>query len=237
MKKRIWELDFLRGAFVLGMVLVHLIYDLQSIWNTTLFSDNPLYNFLSEWGGALFFLVSGICVTLGSHPIRRGFIVFGCGLVVSVVTWGLYALDLAGKGLIIYFGVLHCLGICMLLWPLFRRLPWWILAVLAAAIIVYGIYLDDVRYDCSMWLIPLGFKPYRFASSDYFALLPFLGFFLAGSLIGRFVYADKTTRFPKIDPRNGVIRFFSLLGRWSLPIYLLHQPVLTGLVALLEVIL
>lgn len=236
MKKRIWELDALRGLFIIGMVFVHLIYDLQSFFGASLLSDNPLYHFLLDWGGSLFFILSGICVTLGSHPIRRGLIVFACGLVVSAVTWGLYALDFADKSLIIYFGVLHCLGVCMLLWPLFRRIPWFLNAPLAAFIILYGIYLDPLRFDCSMWLLPLGYKPLMFSSSDYFALMPFFGFFLAGALIGKFVYKDKITLFPKVNDQNWLIRFFSLMGRWSLPIYMLHQPVITGIVSLLEVI-
>lgn len=237
MKKRIWELDALRGLFILAMVAVHLIYDLQSFFGASLLVDNPLYNFILEWGGSVFFLISGICATLGSHPVRRGLIVFGCGLVVSAVTWGMYALDFAGRGMIIYFGVLHCLGVCMLLWPLFQRIPWFINGVLALFMIVYGVYLDPLRFDCSMWLIPLGFKPYRFATSDYFALMPFLGFFLAGTLLGKWVYKEKTTRFPKANPENFLIRFLTLMGKWSLPIYMLHQPVLTGVVALLEVLL
>lgn len=237
MKKRIWELDFLRGLFILGMVIVHLIYDLQSFFGASLFADNALFIFIQDWGGALFFLLSGICVTLGSRPIRRGLIVMGCALVVSAVTWGMYALDLAGRGMIIYFGVLHCLSVCMLLWPLFRRIPWWINGILAVFLIVYGVYLDPLRFDCSFWLIPLGFKSLTFASSDYFALMPFFGFFLAGAVFGKFLYREKQTRFPKVNDQFFLIRFFSLLGRWSLPIYMLHQPVLTGIVSLLEVLL
>lgn len=237
MKKRIWELDALRGLFILGMLAVHLIYDLQSFLNYDLFEDSALYDFIASWGGSLFFLISGICVTLGSHPVRRGLIVIGCGLVVSAVTVGLYLLDFAGKGMIIYFGVLHCLGVCMLLWPLLRRIPWWLMAPMAAFLILYGIYLDSRSFDCSMWLLALGFTPRGFVSSDYFALMPFLGFFLVGALIGKFAYAKKTTLFPKVNPGNPIIAFFSVLGKWSLPIYMLHQPVLTGLVFLLEVIL
>ncbi len=236
MKQRIWELDALRGLFILGMVLVHLVYDLQNFLGLSILAESPIFHLVLNWGGVLFFLISGICVTLGHHPIRRGLIVLGCGLVISAVTYGLYALDFAGKGMIIYFGVLHCLGVCMLLWPVFKRIPWPITALLSVTMTVIGILIDPIWFDSSILLMPLGFKPKGFISSDYFALFPFLGFFLMGSLAGKFVYKNKTTLFPKVNPQNPLISFFSLLGKWSLPIYMLHQPVLTGLVMLLEVI-
>ena len=237
MKQRIWELDALRGLFILGMVFVHLIYDLQSFLGLSVLAENPLFSFVLNWGGVLFFLISGICATLGSHPVRRGLAVLGCGLLITVFTYGMYALHFAGKGMIIYFGVLHCLGVCMLLWPIFRKLPWAVTAVLSVGMIVIGIAIEPVRFDTGIWLIPLGFKPKGFASADYFALLPFLGFFLTGSLVGKIAYKRKTTLFPKVNPKNPLILFLSRMGKWSLLIYLLHQPVFTGLVMLLEVVL
>jgi uncharacterized membrane protein len=77
----------------------------------------------------------------------------------------MYALDFAGKGMIIYFGVLHCLGICMLLWPIFKHIPWSITVLLSVTMAVIGILIDPFRFDCSIWLIPLGFKPKGFISS------------------------------------------------------------------------
>ena len=124
MKKRIWELDAFRGVFVIGMVVVHLIYDLQSFAGLPFLKNNEIYDFVARWGGVLFFLISGICVTLGSHPIRRGLIVLGCGLAVSAATLGLYLIQFADASIIIYFGVLHCLGTCMLLWPLLKKCHW-----------------------------------------------------------------------------------------------------------------
>ena len=81
MKKRIWELDVLRGVCILGMVVVHLIYDLQTFFSLPFLADSRLFDLIKQWGGVLFLLISGICVTLGSHPVRRGLIVFACGLL------------------------------------------------------------------------------------------------------------------------------------------------------------
>lgn len=237
MKKRIWELDVLRGVCILGMVVVHLIYDLQTFFSLPFLADSQLFDLIKQWGGVLFLLISGICVTLGSHPVRRGLIVFACGLICSAVTAGMYFLNMADKSIIIYFGVLHCLGVCMLLWPLFKRLPVWALGLLGLGLTVLGLWISGNVVVDFPWLIPLGLVPGDFASSDYFPLLSNLGFFLVGASLGKTLYRKKETLLPRVNPANPVLAFFTLLGKWSLPVYLLHQPVITGLLYLILEIL
>lgn len=237
MKKRIWELDVLRGVCILGMVVVHLIYDLQTFFSLPFLADSRLFDLIKQWGGVLFLLISGICVTLGSHPVRRGLIVFACGLICSAVTAGMYFLNMADKSIIIYFGVLHCLGVCMLLWPLFKRLPVWALGLLGLGLTVLGLWISGNVVVDFPWLIPLGLVPGDFASSDYFPLLSNLGFFLVGAFLGKTLYRKKETLLPRVNPANPVLAFFTLLGKWSLPVYLLHQPIITGLLYLILEIL
>ena len=230
--RRIWELDALRGICILGMVVVHLLYDLSSMYNLINLRGNDLFSVVSQWGGVLFLLISGISVTLGHHPIRRGLIVFAAGLLVTTVTVGMYMVDFAGRSIIIYFGVLHCLGICMLLWPLFKRLPVWLLAIFGLALSLYGLYIYFNVTVETKYLFWLGFRFRGFASSDYFPLLPYFGFFLIGAFIGKTVYKKKTSLLPKVNDRFFLIRFFAFCGRQSLWIYLLHQPLLTGAIEL-----
>lgn len=237
MKKRIWELDVLRGVCILGMVVVHLIYDLQTFFSLPFLADSRLFDLIKQWGGVLFLLISGICVTLGSHPVRRGLIVFACGLICSAVTAGMYFLNMADKSIIIYFGVLHCLGVCMLLWPLFKRLPVWALGLLGLGLTVLGLWISGNVVVDFPWLIPLGLVPGDFASSDYFPLLSNLGFFLVGAFLGKTLYRKKETLLPRVNPANPVLAFFTRLGKWSLPVYLLHQPIITGLLYLILEIL
>ena len=237
MKKRIWELDVLRGVCILGMVVVHLIFDLQTFFSLPFLADSQLFDLIKQWGGVLFLLISGICVTLGSHPVRRGLIVFACGLICSAVTAGMYFLNMADKSIIIYFGVLHCLGVCMLLWPLFKRLPVWALGLLGLGLTALGLWISGNVVVDFPWLIPLGLVPGDFASSDYFPLLSNLGFFLVGAFLGKTLYRKKETLLPRVNPANPVLAFFTLLGKWSLPVYLLHQPVITGLLYLILEIL
>ena len=236
MKRRIWELDAFRGLCVLGMVIVHFVYDLIDLYALVDWEYPEWFLFVMKWGGLLFILISGICATLGRRSVRRGVIVVLCGLVCTAVTYGMYRFGMAGKGLIIYFGVLHCLGTCMILWWLFKRLPTWLLAVLGIAMAVAGLYLQTRTFDTGLWLMPLGFMPDGFASSDYFPLLPNLGYFLLGGVLGRTIYRRKESLLPKVNENNPVLRFLRLCGKHSLWIYLLHQPVLSGLCWLLSLL-
>lgn len=233
MKKRIWELDALRGLCVLGMVAVHFVYDLVELYGFVDWEYPPLFSFVQQWGGVLFLLISGICVTLGSRCIRRGLLVFACGLVCTAVTYGMYRFDMAAKGIIIYFGVLHCLGLCMLLWPVFRRLPHWALGLVGLTMVLVGLYLSSAPPVEYPWLMPIGLPWKEFSSSDYFPLLPNLGFFLIGSALGRSVYRKKESLLPQVNTRNPLVGFLLLCGKHSLWIYLLHQPILSGIFYLL----
>lgn len=233
-KHRIWELDAFRGICILGMVFVHFMYDLTVLYQIIDWEYPAWFSLMKNWGGILFVLISGICATLGKRSVRQGLIVVGAGMIVTAVTFGMYKFLSFQKSIIIYFGVLQCLGTCMILWWLFKRLPTWLLAVLGAAMIAAGLYLSTIYPVDHLWLMPLGIVPPNFQTSDYFPLLPNFGFFLVGAVIGRTVYRKKETLFPRVNPKNILIRPLSFCGRHSLLIYLLHQPILSGICMLLQ---
>ena len=233
MKKRIWELDALRGLCVLGMVIVHLIYDVTDLYGLVQWNLPDSFLFLQQWGGVLFLLISGISVTLGRKHIKRGLLVLLCGLICTAGTYGMYHFGFSGKGIIIYFGVLHCLGVCMLLWGLFHRFPTWALALAGIALAGLGLWMGTLPPVTYPWLMPLGLPYWGFVSSDYFPLLPHLGFFLLGAVLGRTVYGSKESLLPMVNERNILIRFLLFCGKNSLWIYLLHQPLLSGIFSLI----
>ncbi len=224
-RERIWELDALRGVCILCMVAIHLLFDLVSLFGILQWTFPPVLSFIQTWGGAIFVILSGICATLGSHSVRRGLVVLGCGLLVSAVTVGLYRLGFSGKDIIIYFGVLHCLGVCMLLWPFLKKLPVWAMGVLGGVLTAAGLFIRNMTLDVP-YLIWLGFTFPGFVTSDYFPLLPHLGFFLLGAFAGKRLYGQKRTLLPNVNADCAAIRFFRWCGRHSLAIYMLHQPAL-----------
>lgn len=231
--ERIWELDMLRGAALIGMIGIHLIYDLVDLFGVLPWRLPQWYLLFKNNYGALFLLISGVSVTLGSRCVRRGLTVFCAGFLCTAVTFGMYLAGMADAGIIIYFGVLQCLGCCMLLWPLFRKLPDWLLVCLGIGMAAAGLWLRLLRPEVPWLLIPFGFAPGWFASSDYFPLLPNLGYFLLGAVLGRRVYAAKKSLFPDYRYSRPPVGILCAMGRHSLLIYLLHQPLLAAAVLLL----
>lgn len=229
--KRIRELDALRGLMILGVVVIHLLFDLDYFLGIDVVKD-PILQYCLDRCGFLFVVLSGVSVTLGRRCIRRGLQVFGCGMVITAVTAGMYLLGMADKFIIIYFGVLHLLGVCMLLWPVFRKLPPWALALLGAAFVALGVWMRGIRVE-TFWFVPLGLVFRGFASSDFFPLFPHLGWFLLGASLGKTLYREKRPLLPRL-PQGAVSRFFQFCGRHSIWIYLVHQPILYGLVMLIK---
>lgn len=221
-KKRIWELDALRGLCILGMLVFHLLYDVIELYGLVDWQLPSWLTAVADLGAGVFLLLSGLCATLGSRPVRRGLTVFACGMVCTLVTW------VIDSDLTIRFGMLHCLGVCMLLWSWFKKPPTWALGVSGAVVLALGWYIDfyNVRTGLT-WLFPLGILYPGFSSGDFYPLLPNLGWFLLGAVLGRTLYRDKKSLLP------GRVPFLELCGRHSLIIYLLHQPLFTGLLELL----
>lgn len=233
---RIWELDCLRGLALIGMIGIHLIYDLVDLFGILPWHLPGWYLLFKNNYGAIFLLISGVSVTLGTRCVRRGMVVFCCGFLCTAVTLGMYLLGMTDSSILIYFGVLHCLGTCMMLWPLFRRLPNWALVVLGLAFAAAGLWLRTRPFEVPWMLIPVGFAPWWFASSDYFPLLPNLGYFLLGAVVGRTLYRQRVTRFPGVNAQMHPWKLLGWMGRKSLWIYLLHQPILAVLVFALSLV-
>lgn len=237
MKQRIWELDALRGLCLLCMIVIHFVFDLGAFAGLQITTPG-WFDFLQTYGHIFFILISGVCATLASRSFRRGVIVFAAGLLISAVTVFMEFV-LKFRGLSIYFGILHLLGLCMMLYSLFKRLPAWALAVLGTAFVATGVWLASLAHVSvkfpSFWgllLSAVGIRPTGFYSADYFPLFPNFGWFLLGAFLGKTAYRRRESLLPKVNADFFLLRFFRFCGRHSLLIYLVHQPVLAGLVML-----
>ena len=222
-KKRIWELDVIRGIAIIGVVFIHVVYDLNYVFGVHV-DFGPVFDFVQVYGSLIFIILSGICITLGRHHIKRGLIVFGGGVAVSLVTVVMAELKLIHSNSVIHFGVLSLLGLSMILYIPFKKVNKYFVLFFGVVFVVMGLIFNSVKVE-NPYLFPLGLTTKYYSSGDYFPIFPNFGYFLIGSFLGRTVYKNKKTLLPFISDRNIVVRFFSFLGRQSLWIYLAHQPV------------
>ncbi len=230
-------LDELRGLDLISMMFYHGMWDLVFLFGLPVqwYQDKPGYIWQQTicW---IFILLSGFCVPLGHKTARRGAEVFGAGALVTLVTWALMPADL------VLFGVLTFLGSAMLLTalvrPLLDRVPAGVgLAVSAALFFLTrnvnqgflgfeGLLLAPVPagFYANTLTAFLGFPQPGFYSTDYFSLIPWLFLFWAGFFLHKVVGREN------MEPlRRSICPSLGWMGRHSLLLYLLHQPVIYGL--------
>lgn len=225
-KNRIWELDVFRGILILGVVIIHSLYFICE-FNGTSGINNSLYNFIADRGGGLFVLLSGICVTLGHHPVRRGLILVPIALVITAAS---YFVD---PNMTITFGVIHLLSVCMILAPVLCMIPNIFLCICGLLILYIGLFTELPHVKTHM-LVPLGYYYYGFSTYDYFPLIPNLGYFMLGILLGKTVYRDHKSKIPYPKVLAPVNNFLTWCGQHSLWIYLIQPPLMFGILTLIQ---
>ena len=233
--KRYPFLDELRGAAILMMIAYHLLYDgvVFAGWDIPLFS--PPLSIWQDSIGALFILLSGCMCRLSRSNWRRGLRCLAAACVITAVTFFLV------PTVADWFGVLHFLGCAMLLYPVFRplldRFPplpgavacfllFWVTYPVnrgKIGMLIWQVDLPTFLYRNFATAI-LGFPPYHFVSSDYYPLLPWIFLFLAGYWLGE---AFLQRRVPEFCYREH-LPALGWIGRHALIIYLVHQPVVYG---------
>ena len=234
-KQRIWEIDALRGFMILCVILAHALYCGEFMLGLYRVPQ-WLNTFLFQYAGSLFVILSGISATLGHRSVKRGLIVFGCGMILTLGSWIAVLLGFVDEGFLIKFGVLHLLGLCMLLYPLLKKLPDLALLLFAVPVIGLGYWFTSFTVE-PRWLFPLGLVYPGFSSGDFFPLFPQLGWFCIGILLGRWIYQEKQTRFPTVNAEALPIRVLCWIGRNSLPIFVCHLPVVGGIMYLIAMLI
>ena len=231
---RIGALDALRGFLILGMVLVHGTMDLaHGGWIPRSIPESIPFQMVIYGGAGLFILLSGVTAGKSASParnLRRGGLL---ALAAALVTAASY---LAVPEAPVWFGILHLLAVSRLLYAgLCRLLPGMMrkkaVPVLCAALLTLGIVLCRIPTEGNL-LLPLGFYDHRLPMTDYFPLLQWFPVFLFGTWLGEPVFSG---RFPEAFYRFRQPKL-EWVGRNSLWIYLLHQPVLLLLLGFLDMV-
>ncbi len=210
------------------MIVWHFLFDLAS---TGLVPVSLMQGSVMELAryaiAGSFVAISGVCARLSKRPLRRGLVVLGAALLVSAATY-LF-------GAPVYWGILHLLGACMLLYAAVRKrwdaLPetW----ACGAAILVFVLtFVLPIRVRVGTpFLFPLGLRTATFASADYYPLLPWGALFFAAAAA-----AERLDDMPPEKKYRSAPHALAWLSRRSLAVYLVHQPVLFGMVYLIKML-
>ncbi len=221
--ERFWEIDFLRGIAIVMMVIFHILYDLDFFGLIKVNISSGFWFFFARATATLFITLVGISLTLSyskdpkfSKFAKRGAIIFSYGLAITLATW-----LLAREGTI-FFGVLHFIGLAIILaYPLIKFKYAALISGIAA--IAIGFVLKSLTFSFD-WLMWLGLKPSHFYAYDYFPIFPWFGLVLIGIFLGNTFYKSHDRQF-ELANQAKLTKPVCFLGRHSLLIYLLHQPI------------
>ncbi len=216
------------------MVGYHLLFDLGEFNGVKRFLGfstdlaGPAWSAAQIFFATLFIVLSGISGTLSRSNLRRGVKLLAVAAAVTAVTW------FFEPSSAVLFGILHCLAVSIFLYgAVFERKGSVVCAVWGAVVIGLIAFLPALRKAAAVdfnWLLPLGIYGPTFSSYDYFPLVPWFGVFLAGAAIGKSAYAPGKSLFPRPPGET----FINFAGRHSLLIYVVHQPVIMGILYLLR---
>lgn len=233
----------IRGFALLNMLLFHFCYDIFIVFGAdpAWYGRTPVHIW-QQFICITFLFLSGIAFHFGHNNLKKGIVLNLFGLIITAVTL------LVMPSQAVWFGILNCIGCCTLLLALLDRLipafpP---LAGFAISLLLFllcrGVpdgYLGFGSFRLAVlpeafyrprFMTVLGFPYPGFRSSDYFPILPWF-FLVAGGywfwkLVRRY---EKCLAFFRIR-----IPLFSVLGRNTIWIYMLHQPVLYGIAWLID---
>lgn len=238
---RFEALDALRGLAVVWMTVYHFCFDLNhfgylrqdflgdAFWTSQRTAIVSLFLFCVGMGQA----AAQLQARGASQFWRRWAQIAGCALLVSAASWLMFPASF------IYFGVLHAIAVMLLLgqplgrWGQKQPLR---LAVLATALLLLPLAaplmlgvsgLQEIFNSRALnWLGWISRKPF---TEDYVPLLPWAGVMVWGMMAGQLVLRRPPGWLKGAVPGAG--RPLVWLGRHSLGWYMLHQPVLIGLLA------
>lgn len=222
---RVRAIDALRGTALLMMFAYHFAFDLRYYGVTAADFEHDLF-----WLGFRALIVTSFMTLVGISIVLAG--AQGASIQKFLRRVGLIALGAAAATLaswllfpasFIYFGILHCIALTSLLaWPM-RKAPALALAT-GVVIVVAGLAFTSPFFDAKQWSW-IGFMTHKPFTEDYVPLAPWAGITFIGIALG---HALARKRFRAIASFERAPVWLQWMGRHSLVIYLVHQPIFMG---------
>lgn len=241
-KERVHIFDGLRGLALLIMIAHHTLFDMFFIFgfkaSEAAFTAVNSFVWIAQY---LFVIISGACVVFGSSPEKRGTQLFVIGVLITFFTMVFMPSQL------IICDVLCLLGFCMMVYSIVKKVILKIPALVAVPVflllfaVTYNIgkgYLGfnnflriniNPEFYTSDALCFFGFHTMTFFSANYWPVFPMIFLFFASVYLGKAAKDKKLAGvcYKRLCPP---LEFF---GRHSLAVYILHQPLIYGILLLI----
>jgi len=228
---RLAVVDAIRGLAIAGVVLFHLVWDLEFTGFISGVANHPLWLGFGRALAGSFMLLVGVSLVLsalaslraGPYLRRLGKIV-AAAAAITVVTFYIM------PDRFIYFGILHAIVAATLVGTLFLRAPAWVCLLVGLAVFLAPIMWQSEVFD-TRWLAWIGFAERVPLSNDFVPIFPWVGLTLLGMAGTKFLLClDLTALLGRWAPEGWLGHSVVWMGRRSLMIYLVHQPVLLSVI-------
>jgi len=217
--RRIWEIDFLRAIAIILMATFHMVFDLNEFVGIDIDYLTGFWYWEGKASALTFIFLAGVSSGFSKNTAKRGIKVLLYAMAITIVTYIFFIEQY------IRFGILHFLGVSMLLFPLLNRMHNILLVISASVIALGAIPLKNVLTDTAM-LLPFGVMYRGFTTLDYYPLSPYLSVFILGVLAYKLYYYKRQSIF-KFSYENSYI---TVISKNSLLIYLIHQPIIIAVI-------
>ncbi|MBA1158885.1 DUF1624 domain-containing protein [Microvirga mediterraneensis] len=226
---RLVLVDLIRGLAIIGVVVYHLAWDLSFLGFVGLdVGRDPAWSMFARVLAGTFVGLVGINLVLGHHqgirwqPFwkRIGILTIAAAAITATTV-------LIFPQAFIYFGILHAIALFSIVALPFLRAPTWLLLAAAAAVFILPDLVQSPAFN-KRWLAWIGLGTSVPPSNDFEPLFPWFGLVLLGMGVGRALLCPAIAAKLSWQPQGGMARVLVTAGRWSLVIYLVHQPILLG---------
>ena len=229
--KRIVLIDAIRGIAIIGVVLFHIVWDLEFTGFISGYAFHPIWLAFGWTLAGTFMTLVGVNLALAhsksinvSAFMKRWFVIALAAAIITVVTYFAFPQSF------IFFGILHSIAAGSLIGLALLRLPVAIVLIVGVMVSILPFYVSSPYFN-TRWLAWIGFSSMPPLSNDFVPIFPWVGLTLIGMAGAKVLVSQGwINHFSRLSTNGKIAHMLVWLGRRSLIIYLVHQPILLAII-------